>query len=93
MGLPRTQLLELLDISESTARRRQTAHALKCVESDRTLRIARLFARAEDVFEDRAKARAWLQRPNRALGGVTPLSLLDTELGAREVETTLGRIE
>jgi hypothetical protein len=32
MGLPRTQLLELLDISESTARRRQTAHALKCVE-------------------------------------------------------------
>jgi uncharacterized protein (DUF2384 family) len=35
---------------------------------------------------------AWLARENRALGGQTPLSLADTDLGARSVEALLGRI-
>jgi putative toxin-antitoxin system antitoxin component (TIGR02293 family) len=45
------------------------------------------------VFGERAKASRWLHNPNRALGGVSPLSLLDTDLGTREVEQILGRIE
>lgn len=85
-------LIELLDISEPTARRRRGL-LLKRSESDRAVRLARVFAQAEDVFEDRDKARAWLCRPNRALGGKTPLSLLDTDLGVRQVDTIMGRIE
>jgi len=37
-------------------------------------------------------ATRWLRRSNRALGGSTPLELIDTELGARAVENVLGRI-
>ncbi|MBM3343610.1 MAG: DUF2384 domain-containing protein [Betaproteobacteria bacterium] len=36
---------------------------------------------------------ALAESPNRSLGNVTPLSLLDTDLGAEAVTDTLGRIE
>jgi putative toxin-antitoxin system antitoxin component (TIGR02293 family) len=57
------------------------------------VRFARIATFASDVLGDDAKASRWLQRPNRALSGRQPLSLLDTDLGAREVEAILGRIE
>jgi uncharacterized protein (DUF2384 family) len=34
----------------------------------------------------------WLKHPNRALGGIAPVTAIDTELGARQVENVLGRI-
>jgi uncharacterized protein (DUF2384 family) len=34
----------------------------------------------------------WLGRENHSLDGQTPLSLADTDLGARSVETLLGQI-
>ena len=34
-----------------------------------------------------------MKSPNASLGGVTPLSMLDTDLGAGSVMDTLGRIE
>jgi putative toxin-antitoxin system antitoxin component (TIGR02293 family) len=60
--------------------------------SDRLLRLARILALAEDTLGTAAKAAHWITTPNRALGDDTPLSLLDTDLGAREVEATLGRL-
>ncbi len=53
----------------------------------------RVVERAETVFEAPDSALNWLQSPNASLGGVTPLSLLDTDLGADSVLDTLGRIE
>jgi putative toxin-antitoxin system antitoxin component (TIGR02293 family) len=35
----------------------------------------------------------WLRTPNTALRGETPISLLETDIGARMVERVLGRIE
>src|SRR4030067_839736 len=35
----------------------------------------------------------WLKSPNAALKRITPLSLLDTDIGAETVMDTLGRIE
>jgi len=35
----------------------------------------------------------WLRSRNQALGGATPLSLLDTDAGAEDVMDLLGRIE
>ena len=34
-----------------------------------------------------------MTQPKRALGGLTPLRCCDTEIGAREVESLLGRIK
>lgn len=61
-------------------------------ESDRLVRLIRLFALAEDVFGNGDKAQAWFRRPNRALENYPPLELLDTDSGARAVEQTLERI-
>jgi uncharacterized protein (DUF2384 family) len=43
-------------------------------------------------FGGREKAGVWLRRPTTALGGECPLLLLDTDEGARAVETLLGPI-
>src|SRR5262249_55370620 len=42
---------------------------------------------------EQQKAHHWLNSPNRALGGVTPMSMLETEGGAHEVINILGRID
>ena len=56
---------------------------------------ARLQAKATDVLGSREKAIDWMKAPNGALGGATPISVLDTdtELGAKAVEDVLVRIE
>ncbi|MBB4268009.1 type II RES/Xre toxin-antitoxin system antitoxin [Roseospira visakhapatnamensis] len=71
---------------------RKRVGTLTAEQSDRLIRVARVMALAEDTFADRSKAHAWLRRPTTTLGGERPLDLLDTEEGAREVETVLGRI-
>jgi uncharacterized protein (DUF2384 family) len=40
-----------------------------------------------------ARALDWLKSPNASLGGASPLSLLDTDLGSVALVNTLGRIE
>ena len=55
-------------------------------------RIAYIARMATDVFGTLEKARAWLHAENQALGGNTPISFLDTEVGERQVEDLLNRI-
>jgi putative toxin-antitoxin system antitoxin component (TIGR02293 family) len=59
----------------------------------RSQRLARVVGRAGEIFEDFDIALDWLKSPNAALSGATPLSLLDTDIGAESVMDTLGRIE
>lgn len=91
--LTQAELSETLAISERTLIRRKKEGTLSTEESAKLLRVARITHRAIEVFEDRLAALDWLKSINRALGGVTPLSLLDTDLGAETVLDTLGRIE
>jgi len=82
-----------LGIPQPTLTRRLSLGSLlSAAESDRTVRIARVFANAVETIRDRDKAIEWLGTPNRALGGEPPLDRLDTETGARMVEDILGRI-
>jgi putative toxin-antitoxin system antitoxin component (TIGR02293 family) len=48
---------------------------------------------ATEVFGTVERAQQWLAFPQYGLGGVVPLDYARTEVGAREVETLLGRIE
>jgi putative toxin-antitoxin system antitoxin component (TIGR02293 family) len=92
----RTPLGELgnaLHVPARTLARRRRAGRLTTDESDRLVRLGRVAALAEAVLGDRARAVSWLRQPNRALGGRIPLQHLDTDLGVREVETVLLRIE
>ncbi len=91
--IPRIELARALDIPERTLARRKRQGILSSEESSKFVRLARVVERAGLVFADRENALNWLQSPNASLGGVTPLSLLDTEIGADSVMDTLGRIE
>ncbi|MCI0441640.1 MbcA/ParS/Xre antitoxin family protein, partial [bacterium] len=61
--------------------------------SDRVVRLARIGAMAAYVLGNEQKAAVWLHERNRALGGIPPLDILDTDIGTRQVEEILGRIE
>ena len=93
-NLSEPQLAELLGVSTRTLARMKSADArLNPVQSDRLLRLARIVAHAETVFDTFEVALDWLKNPNRALGGDVPLSLLDTDAGAVQVEEILTRID
>jgi putative toxin-antitoxin system antitoxin component (TIGR02293 family) len=79
-------------LPRKTLANRKKVGALTSEQSGRLLRVARAIAAAEETFGDREKAGAWLRRGTTALEGEAPLDLLDTEEGAREVETLLTRI-
>ncbi len=86
-------LARKLGIPQRTLTRRMShGTLLTSAESDRTVRMARVYANAVEMIGDRDNAIRWLGTPNRALGGETPLDQLDTDTGSRMVEDILGRI-
>ncbi|MGA2921030.1 MAG: antitoxin Xre/MbcA/ParS toxin-binding domain-containing protein [Candidatus Sulfotelmatobacter sp.] len=91
-GLTLKELAESLDLSPRSLQRRRRSGRLARFESDRLYRLARIVALAQQSLGTREKAVRWLKRSNRALGGTPPISAIDTELGARQVEDVLGRI-
>jgi putative toxin-antitoxin system antitoxin component (TIGR02293 family) len=92
LDLPAAEIGVLLGIPLRTFARRRKSHQLNPTESDRLYRLARTFAQAGDVLGSPVKARLWLQTANRALGAQVPLQLLDTDIGARQVEDVLLRL-
>ena len=93
LDLGNIELSRRLGIPQRTLTRRLSQRSrLTAAESDRTVRLARVYAHAVEMIGDEKKAVAWLHTPNRALGGKTPLDQLDNDLGARSVEDILGRI-
>ena len=92
-ALGRREVSAVLHLPERTLARRKRERRLSPDESDRLVRLARIAAQAEETLGSAERAGLWLSRPNRALGGEAPLDLLDTDLGAREVEAILGRLE
>jgi putative toxin-antitoxin system antitoxin component (TIGR02293 family) len=86
-------LLDALSMSARTHTRRKRERRLAPEESDRVLRLVRVLAQAADVLGDRQAAVRWMLRPNRSLGGRTPLSMTKTDVGAEAAIDVLGRLE
>ena len=93
LDLSMDKLVSLLGISKATLHRRKAIGRLDASESDRVVRFARLMGKAVEVLESASAARLWLNSPQVGLGGAVPLQYARTEVGAREVENLLGRIE
>lgn len=94
LAAPLAEIASLIHTSERTLSRRKKSKRLSPDESDRLLRAARVLGRARDLFEgDFEAARRWIGNPSVALGGATPLEFAATEIGAREVEDLIGRLE
>ena len=93
-GFTAEEMADLIQIPSRTYSRRVAARGkLKLDEGDRAVRIMRLYDKARKVFTTHELARQWLNQPLPVLNWRTPLAYARSELGAREVEAVLGRIE
>jgi putative toxin-antitoxin system antitoxin component (TIGR02293 family) len=87
-------IAKILRIPPRTWSRRKAAGKLTGPESERLVRLVGLYEKAVSLFEgDSDMARTWLGTSNRGLGRLSPLTLAETELGARAVEDLIGRLE
>jgi putative toxin-antitoxin system antitoxin component (TIGR02293 family) len=77
-------------IPEATFKRRRDR--LSPDESERTERLARVFATAEYVWDSESDAKEFLNTGHSLLNGRTPLDVSMTELGARRVEELLWKL-
>ena len=88
------RITDLIDIPRRTMTRRKRDGRFLPGESDRLLRASMLFGKTLELFEgDRDAATEWLTTAQPALGGAVPLDLAKSEVGAREVERLVGRLE
>ncbi|HEX2122178.1 MAG TPA: antitoxin Xre-like helix-turn-helix domain-containing protein [Thermoanaerobaculia bacterium] len=93
LALPADRVAEMIAIPRRTLARRKIEKRFTREESDRLLRVARVFSRALQLYDgDREAAVTWLTRRVPALGA-RPITLLQTEIGAQEVERVIGALE
>ncbi len=94
LGLTAPQVAALLQIPPRTLSRRKSDGRLRPAESDRLLRAAVLYGKAVNLFGgDQNAAKRWFLTSMLALGGNSPFEYAKTEVGAREVERVIGRLE
>ena len=91
---PREEAVNLVRISPRTLARRKEQGRFSPEESDRLVRAARIVSQTLSLFEGNADAaHHWLKTSQPALGGATPIEYAQTEIGAREVEALITRLE
>ncbi len=93
LGVTEERLGAWLGMSRATLHRRKKLGSLDRAESDRLVRYARLMSHATAALGGIEGARSWLLAPAIAFHGESPLDFADTEIGAREVDALLGRLE
>ena len=86
LGVSQEELARCLGVEEQTILRKQSAgHRLSVPESERVFRVHRVWNAARRLFNDDSAIAAFLRSSDASLGG-SPLELLDTDVGANEVE-------
>ena len=92
-GLTLKELADLLPVSLRTIQRCSEEDLLDPSVSEHALLIAELIADAGDIFHSSEDIKSWLKSPLIGLGGIQPVTLLDTSFGIRLVREELGRLE
>lgn len=77
-------------VSRATRGRRET---LTPEQGEKLVRVVRVLARALDVWEDNEMAAEFLTRPHDELEGSTPIARAQSEIGARQVEELLLKLD
>jgi len=94
IALPVESVMILVNIPRRTLTRRKNKGRFAPEESDRLVRASRVYGKALELFEGNINAASsWLLAPQRGLGGAVPLALAQTDVGSREVERLIGRLE
>ncbi|SIS76061.1 antitoxin Xre/MbcA/ParS toxin-binding domain-containing protein [Belliella pelovolcani] len=89
-----TQIAAILGTSEPTLYRKIKSNALLNIsDAVKLLEVTDLFLYGEDVLESRDNFFMWLDLPNTALGGLTPMEVITYPEGISKVRDLLSRIE
>lgn len=92
-GLTLKELADLLPVSLRTIQRCSEDDLLDPSVSEHALLIAELITNAGNIFNTAEDVKSWLKSPLIGLGGIKPVTLLDTSFGIRLVREELGRLE
>ncbi|TDV47458.1 putative toxin-antitoxin system antitoxin component (TIGR02293 family) [Pseudomonas helmanticensis] len=68
-----------------------TGERLTASQSDHLYRLAHTIALAESFFGDTDKAMRWLSKPKSRFSGKSPIEMLSTTVGSRQVEELLAQ--
>lgn len=90
---PNDQTFKYRLVPKATYARRKAAHRLSAAESERMVRLDRIWTLALDVWKDEDEARRFLTGPHMLLSQRTALDVaLDSELGGKLVEDLLAAV-
>jgi putative toxin-antitoxin system antitoxin component (TIGR02293 family) len=92
-GLDYDTLASILNVAKATLHNKKGKEKFDQYISERIFLLADLYSYGYEAFESREQFNQWMKTPNRSIGGVTPLSILDTLYGLEEVKHLIGRIE
>ncbi|MGV8897717.1 MAG: type II toxin-antitoxin system Xre/ParS family antitoxin [Burkholderiaceae bacterium] len=92
-GVSDARIQSITQVPASTANRLESNEAkIDSAATERVYRMGAVTRIAIDVFEDESSAIDWMRQPNKALGNMAPLDLMDTEPGAVSVRQMLNAI-
>ena len=90
-GLTRADIRRIIP-DRTLDRRIAKGEALKPEEADGLARLLRVMKAARELFQNDENADIFLRNPNPALEERIPIEMAQTDLGARAVETVIGRL-
>lgn len=93
LGLDYFTLSGMLAITERTIHMKKEDETFSHIISDRIMGIAELYSYGYKVFGQRERFNAWMRMPNKYFQGRTPIELMDTQGGAKEVRDEIRRFE
>ena len=91
-GIEFKDIYEVVIPARTLKHRKARKEPLTAGESDRLVRLIRVYDQAVRVFGDKEKALYWLGEAKRRFDGRTAIQMLRTDLGGRMVEEMLGQI-
>ena len=92
-GLDYDTLASILNVAKATLHNKKGKEKFDKYISERIFMLADLYSYGYEAFENREQFNQWMKTPNRSMGGISPLSILDTLYGLEEVKHLIGRIE
>lgn len=91
IGLDYATLAYMLSVTDRTLYLKKGQEVFSQTISDKFLAILELYSYGQSVFGTIAKFNRWMNRPNRSLGGLAPIKLMNTEIGMDAVRAEINR--
>ncbi|WP_173003216.1 antitoxin Xre/MbcA/ParS toxin-binding domain-containing protein [Chitinophaga sp. SYP-B3965] len=93
LGLDYFTLSNILAITERTIHMKKDDETFSHIISDRIMYVAELYSYGYKIFGSRESFNVWMRQENKYFHGRSPIELLETQVGGKEVENEIYRFE